>query len=68
MMIINIWNTRWYVRTIFDNYFFFQALVTKVKDAADKGLDHITISEVNGDQKFLLKVNKLIKWNPILIC
>jgi len=31
------------------------ALVTKVKDAADKGLDHITISEVNGDQKFLLK-------------
>ena len=41
--------------------FSFQALVTKVKDAADKGLDHITISEVNGDQKFLLKVNKLIK-------
>jgi len=31
------------------------ALVTKVKDAADQGLDHITISEVNGDQKFLLK-------------
>ena len=40
--------------------------MTKVKDAADQGLDHITISEVNGDQKFLLKVNTLLKTNKLL--